>query len=79
MFKSEHDMRKAGSWDEAKQQQTDTICGYCGVGCTLTLHTQENQIVKVTSPLDIEVTHGHLCIKGRFGFQHVQNLDQPSE
>lgn len=79
MFKSEHDMRTAGTWDEQRQQQTDTICGYCGVGCTLTLHTQDNTIVKVTSPLDVEVTHGHLCIKGRFGFQHVQNLDRPSE
>jgi anaerobic selenocysteine-containing dehydrogenase len=25
-------------------------------------------------PSDQSATHGHLCIKGRFGFQHVQNL-----
>ncbi len=73
MFRSEYEMRQAGMWDEAKQQQTDTICPYCGVGCTLTLHVQENSIVKVTSPLDQEITHGHLCIKGRFGWQFVQN------
>jgi len=71
MFKSEHDMRAAGTWDESRQRQTDTICPYCGVGCTLTLHTQDNEIVKVTSPLDHSVTSGNLCIKGRFGFQHV--------
>ena len=74
MFKSEHDMREAGTWDESKQKMTDTICAYCGVGCTLTLHTQDNRIVKVTSPLDAGVTHGHLCIKGRFGFEFVQNI-----
>ena len=34
---------------------------------------QDNQIVKVTSPLDTSVTAGHLCIKGRFGFEFVQN------
>ena len=34
---------------------------------------QDNDIVKVTSPLDSSVTDGHLCIKGRFGFQFVQN------
>jgi predicted molibdopterin-dependent oxidoreductase YjgC len=73
MFKSEHEMREAGTWDETKQKKTDTICPYCGVGCTLTLHTQDNRIVKVTSPLDVSVTHGHLCIKGRFGFEFVQN------
>ncbi|MFB7511419.1 hypothetical protein, partial [Streptomyces broussonetiae] len=26
-----------------------------------------------TSPHDDPVTHGNLCIKGRFGYQHVQN------
>ena len=73
MFTSEHDMRAAGTWDEPAQTQTDTICPYCGVGCQLTLHVQDNAIVKVTSPSDHSVTHGNLCIKGRFGFQHVQN------
>ena len=75
-FKSEFDMRKAGSWDESAQTQTDTICSYCGVGCTLTLHVQENKIVKVTSPFDQEITEGNLCIKGRFGYTHVQNIDE---
>ena len=73
MFTSEHDMRADGTWDESRQTETDTICPYCGVGCQLTLHVQDNAIVKVTSPSDHSVTHGNLCIKGRFGFQHVQN------
>ena len=74
MFRSEHEMRAAGNWDEAAQARTDTICPYCGVGCTLTLHVQDNQVVKVTSPMDSSVTEGHLCIKGRFGFEFVQRL-----
>jgi predicted molibdopterin-dependent oxidoreductase YjgC len=72
MFKSEYDMRQAGTWDEARQQQTTTVCPYCGVGCNLTVHEQDGEIVKVTSPLDHPVTHGNLCIKGRFGWQFVQ-------
>jgi predicted molibdopterin-dependent oxidoreductase YjgC len=72
MFRSEHEMREAGTWHEAAQTRTDTICPYCGVGCTVTLHVQDNDIVKVTSPLGQEITDGHLCIKGRFGFQFVQ-------
>ena len=72
MFRSEHEMREAGTWDESAQTTTDTICPYCGVGCTLSLHVQDNDIVKVTSPLDASVTEGHLCVKGRFGFQFVQ-------
>jgi NADP-reducing hydrogenase subunit HndD len=72
MFKSEYDMRQAGTWDESQQKVTETVCPYCGVGCMLELHVQDNSIVKVTSPLDHSVTAGHLCVKGRFGFQFVQ-------
>ena len=72
MFASEHDLRDAGTWDESRQTQADTICPYCGVGCNLTLHVQDNQIVKVSSPDDHDITRGNLCIKGRFGFQHVR-------
>jgi NADP-reducing hydrogenase subunit HndD len=73
MFTSEHELREAGEWDESRQTVTETICPYCGVGCELEVHVQDNEIVKVTSPWDNDVTSGHLCIKGRFGFQYVQN------
>ncbi len=72
MFKSEYDMRRAGSWDENRQTVTTTICSFCGIGCNLDLHVQDNRIVKVTSPIDHDVTSGHLCIKGRFGYAHLQ-------
>lgn len=71
MFKSEHDLRSKGEWAEEQQTTTDTICPYCGVGCTLSLHVQDDRIVKVTSPSDSSVTHGHLCVKGRFGWTFV--------
>ena len=35
-----------GEWDPERQTRTDTICPYCGVGCTLTLHVQDNEIVQ---------------------------------
>ncbi|HEY6909687.1 MAG TPA: 2Fe-2S iron-sulfur cluster-binding protein [Myxococcales bacterium] len=73
VFKSEHDHRQAGTWNEARQAQVDTICGYCGVGCTLRLHVQDGEIVKVTSPFEHPVTRGNLCIKGRFGWRYVKD------
>ena len=72
-FKREYDKREDGTWDESRQKATTTVCTFCGVGCNLTLHVQDNEIVKVTSPHESSVTHGNLCIKGRFGWQHVQN------
>ena len=72
MVQTEHDMREAGEWDEEKQTVTRTVCTYCGVGCNLDLHVQDGSIVKVTSPRDHDVTVGNLCIKGRFGWVHVE-------
>ena len=72
MSKAEYDKRAAGTWDPEGETVVSTVCPYCGVGCNLTLHVQDNEIVKVTSPDDHDITRGNLCIKGRFGFQHVQ-------
>ena len=71
---SEHELRQAELWEEDRQTVTRTVCSYCGVGCNLDLHVQDNRIVKVTSPADHSVTHGSLCIKGRFGYEYVQEL-----
>jgi predicted molibdopterin-dependent oxidoreductase YjgC len=68
----EHEMRRRGEWNEGRQTSGDTICPYCGVGCTLRLHVQDGVIVKATSPFDNDITRGNLCIKGRFGWQFVQ-------
>jgi predicted molibdopterin-dependent oxidoreductase YjgC len=73
MAKSEFDLREAGEWREEEQTKVDTVCPYCGVGCNLTLHVQDDAIVKVTSPDDHDVTRGNLCIKGRFGYDYVKS------
>jgi predicted molibdopterin-dependent oxidoreductase YjgC len=72
MATAEHELREAGAWDEQRQTVTRTVCPYCGVGCNLELHVQDNTIVTVTSPNDHDITRGNLCVKGRFGFSHVK-------
>jgi predicted molibdopterin-dependent oxidoreductase YjgC len=69
----EFDLRTAGEWRPADQTSTQTVCSYCGVGCNLELHVQDQQVVKVTSPHDHDVTLGNLCVKGRFGWQYLGN------
>ena len=73
MSVAEYEKRQAGTWDEENETVVATVCPYCGVGCNLELHVQENEIVNVTSPDGHDVTLGNLCIKGRFGYQYVQN------
>jgi predicted molibdopterin-dependent oxidoreductase YjgC len=71
MGRTEYVMRQEGSWNEAAQKQVDTICPYCGVGCQVRLHVQDNRIVKVSSPRDHPITRGFLCVKGRFGYEFM--------
>src|SRR5919204_1436722 len=67
----EHELRLGGEWKPEAQTVTRTVCPYCGVGCNLELVVQDNEIVRANSPDDHDVTRGNLCVKGRFGFQHV--------
>lgn len=78
MFRSEYELRDAGMWAPERQEVTRTVCSYCGVGCNLDLHVQDDRIVEVTSPDDHSVTRGNLCIKGRFGYDYVQERDADS-
>jgi predicted molibdopterin-dependent oxidoreductase YjgC len=72
MFRSEHDMRQDGSWDESRQTVTTTICPLLRRRLQPRPARADNRIVKVTSPLDNDVGHSHLRVKSRFGFEFVQ-------
>jgi NADP-reducing hydrogenase subunit HndD len=68
---TEWHLRQEDAWDPDRQTTQRTVCAFCGVGCNLDLTVQDDRIVRVDSPMDHDVTSGHLCIKGRFGFDHV--------
>ncbi len=55
------------------ERTVPTTCPYCGVGCTLELHIQDQYITHVSSPFDSPVNHGNLCVKGRFGYDFIYN------
>ncbi len=57
----------------------DSVCPYCGVGCGITYHVQDNTILRVTGRRDTH-TEGRLCVKGRYGWDyshHPQRLTVP--
>ncbi|MCP4375160.1 MAG: molybdopterin-dependent oxidoreductase, partial [bacterium] len=65
------------SWE---LEETESICPYCGCGCTLVLNVCDNKVVKVTGRGDLGVNEGMLCVKGRFGIDfmsHSERLTQP--
>ncbi len=59
-----------------EDRMVKTTCPFCGVGCTLELHIEDDFIFRVTSPFDSVVNHGNLCVKGRFGYDFVYSPDR---
>jgi formate dehydrogenase major subunit len=51
---------------------TDTICGYCSVGCHTRLETRGDLVVRSLPVTGSPVDGGLLCVKGRFGYDTAQ-------
>jgi formate dehydrogenase major subunit len=60
-------------------KSVDSLCPYCGVGCQLTYHVKNDQILYVEGR-DGPANRARLCVKGRYGFdysRHPQRLTVP--
>jgi formate dehydrogenase major subunit len=52
----------------------DTVCPYCGVGCTLTYHVdRDTNRVSFAEGRESPGSRGRLCVKGRYGFDYVSH------
>lgn len=63
----------ARRWETEKVR---TTCPYCGVGCQLELHVKDEQIVRVTGVEGARPNQGHLCVKGRYGYDFIYSKDR---
>ncbi|KPA19470.1 NADH dehydrogenase subunit G, partial [Candidatus Magnetomorum sp. HK-1] len=53
-----------------------TTCSYCGVGCQINLHVEDDRVVKVSGAEETGPNYGSLCVKGRFGFDFINSPDR---
>jgi predicted molibdopterin-dependent oxidoreductase YjgC len=58
------------------EKKIRTVCSYCGVGCQLYLHVQDNKVIKVTGVDDVGPNFGSLCAKGRFGYDFINHPER---
>ena len=61
--------RKAG-------REVESICPYCGVGCSVNLGIRQTEIVSVHGKKEDSVNGGRLCVKGRFGIPGFVHSDE---
>jgi len=53
-------------------KKVDSVCPYCGVGCLLTYNVKDNKIL-YTNGRDGPANLSRLCVKGRYGFDYINN------
>lgn len=69
----------AGKGKSYQTEKARTICGYCGVGCTIELSVRNNKVVGVNSIREEQLSpanKGALCVKGRYGWDFINSPDR---
>ncbi len=64
---------KARPW---QLKEVDSVCGYCGNGCTVTLGVMDNKVQTIRFNDKNGVNDGNLCIRGRFGYSFVNSAER---
>jgi formate dehydrogenase major subunit len=58
-------------------RQVDTVCPYCGVGCALTYHVDdERKAIAFAEGRDQPGSKGRLCVKGRYGWDYAASAQR---
>ncbi|GAB4540688.1 MAG: molybdopterin-dependent oxidoreductase [Thermodesulfovibrionia bacterium] len=52
-------------------EEHESICPYCGVGCTVTYDVREERLIRARGVEGKGINDGNLCSKGRFGFDYI--------
>ena len=53
-------------------QEVESICPFCGVGCQVSLKVKDGR-VKYVEGINGPANEGRLCVKGRFGFDYIHH------
>jgi formate dehydrogenase major subunit len=56
-----------------------TVCPYCGTGCEMHVGHAGDRLTSVRPVVEAPVNKGHLCVKGRYGWQFVHAPDRVTE
>ena len=64
---------KGRPWEITKVR---TTCPYCGVGCQQELHMKGDQIIRIKGVEGAKPNDGHLCVKGRYGYDFIYSKER---
>ncbi len=54
-------------------KEVETVCSYCGVGCSLVVQVRDDSIKRVIPRTGLGLNNGLLCARGRFGYEYINS------
>lgn len=55
------------------EKEVNTVCSFCGVGCSLTAQVRGDSLVRVIPEIGKGLNKGLLCNRGRFGYDYISS------
>jgi formate dehydrogenase alpha subunit len=65
--------------EKPAERVTQSVCGYCGVGCRIEIESAGEQVLRIRGVPDAAVNRGHLCVKGRYAHNYHHSRDRLSQ
>lgn len=57
-------------------KETDSVCGYCGVGCRARVESTGEAVLRIEGVPGAAVNDGHMCVKGRYAHAYHRSKDR---
>jgi formate dehydrogenase major subunit len=70
---------RTAQYDGLAMDEVRTVCPYCGTGCEIHARGVEGRLAGVRPVLESPVNRGHLCVKGRYGWDFVHAGDRVTQ
>ena len=69
-------MEKDRAYSGTTATTVDTVCPYCGCGCTLSLGVKDGRVVRSGPGGDSPVNRGTLCVRGSYGYDFIHSPER---
>jgi formate dehydrogenase alpha subunit len=69
-------MEKERAYGGTTSRSVDSVCPFCGCGCSLSLEVKDNHLVRVIPGTASPVNRGTLCVRGSYGCDFVHSPER---
>jgi len=69
-------MEKEKTFHGSTVTTVDTVCPFCGCGCSICLEIKDNYVVRARPGTRSPVNQGALCARGSYGYDFIHSLER---